>query len=64
VDCCEHDNDISGVMNAVYPLTLSDSQKFGTIGLGYKFYADFFFFPVTFSDVEGRITWREDEKKA
>lgn len=50
MDCCEHDNDISGSMNALCPLTLSDSQKFGAIDLVYNFYAVLFFF-VTFSYV-------------
>jgi len=43
VDCCERDNDISGPMNAVYPLTPSDSKKFGEIDLVYNFYAVLFF---------------------
>ena len=39
MDRCEHDNDISGSMNAVYLLTPSDSQKLGAMVLVYNFYA-------------------------
>jgi hypothetical protein len=48
VDCCEHDNDISGSVMAVYSLKPSESQLFGSM---YNFYAVFFFCNVFGRDV-------------